>query len=119
MSNPNIPPVPVPRDDDQDGLVTTEADGETILDPDVDDDLVDSASADRLAAGENEEPVLGRPRSYEEVDVVPAGGAGADSGAADAVQVDPDDEASVPNRSSMNDEPGVGSRGPDGHDESS
>lgn len=45
---------------------------------------------------------------------VPAGGAGADSGAAETVQVDPEDESSVANVSSQNDIPGVGTRGPDG-----
>lgn len=45
---------------------------------------------------------------------VPAGGAGADSGAVEAVRVDPDDEAEVPDRSPHNDEPGVGTR--DGRD---
>lgn len=39
---------------------------------------------------------------------VPAGRAGADSGAADAVRVDPDDESEIPDSSTMNDEPGVG-----------
>jgi hypothetical protein len=43
---------------------------------------------------------------------VPAGGAGADSGAVDQVRVDPDDESAVPDRSVHNDEPGVGT--PDG-----
>lgn len=43
---------------------------------------------------------------------VPAGGAGADSGATDAVRIDPDDQAEVPDRSPHNDEPGVGT--PDG-----
>ena len=41
---------------------------------------------------------------------VPAGGAGADSGAADAVRIDPDDEASIPDVSTHNKEPGVGTR---------
>lgn len=41
---------------------------------------------------------------------VPAGGAGADSGAADAVRVDPDDASEVPDESTHNDEPGVGTR---------
>ena len=45
---------------------------------------------------------------------VPAGGAGADSGAAPAVDIDPDDEAGVSNVSSSNDIPGVGTRGADG-----
>ncbi|MBO0979098.1 hypothetical protein [Microbacterium sp. SD291] len=44
-------------------------------------------------------------------DDVPAGGAGADSGAVDAVRVDPEDEAEIPDRSAHNDEPGVGTRG--------
>lgn len=43
---------------------------------------------------------------------VPAGGAGADSGAAETVRIDPDDRAEVPGRSPHNDEPGVGT--PDG-----
>jgi hypothetical protein len=41
---------------------------------------------------------------------VPAGGAGADSGAADAVRVDPDDAGAVPDESVHNAEPGVGTR---------
>lgn len=41
---------------------------------------------------------------------VPAGGAGADSGAAESVRVDHDDEASIPDRSTHNVEPGVGTR---------
>ncbi|WP_300266562.1 hypothetical protein [Microbacterium sp.] len=44
----------------------------------------------------------------EETQPVPAGRAGADSGAVDAVSVDPDDEAEIPDSSAMNDEPGVG-----------
>ncbi|MGM7697136.1 hypothetical protein [Microbacterium sp. A84] len=55
MSNPNIAPIPVPSAEDPDDLVTTEVDGETTLDPDVNADLVDSASADRLAAGSESE----------------------------------------------------------------
>lgn len=43
-----------------------------------------------------------------DVEEVPAGRAGADSGAADAVRVDPDDESELPDASAMNDEPGVG-----------
>ncbi len=42
---------------------------------------------------------------------VPAGGAGADSGAVDSVGIDPDDESGIPDRSPHNDEPGVGTRG--------
>lgn len=51
MSNPNIVPVPLP-DDDRDEQATMEVDGETVLDPDVDENLVDSASADHLASEE-------------------------------------------------------------------
>lgn len=45
---------------------------------------------------------------------VPAGGAGADSGAVDAVQVDPESESTIANRGNMNDIPGVGTRDGDG-----
>ena len=56
MSNPIIPPVPpVPHDEDPAGVPTREVDGEHVLDPDVDDALVDSAEADRVAAGADEE----------------------------------------------------------------
>ncbi|WP_309128558.1 hypothetical protein [Microbacterium sp.] len=105
MSNPT--PNYLPEDPDaaaEDDLVTREVDGETVLDPDADDDLIDSAEADRLAAGADDEADIGE---------VPAGGAGADSGAADAVQVDPDDEAEIPDISETNDEPGVGTRRPE------
>ena len=52
MTNNNFAPIPplVPRDDDDLGQATIERDGEVVLDPDVDDDLIDSADADRLAA---------------------------------------------------------------------
>jgi hypothetical protein len=46
---------------------------------------------------------------------VPAGGAGADTGSVDAAQVDPTDRAEIPNVSSQNDIPGVGTRGGDGY----
>ncbi|MDF2990447.1 MAG: ABC-type antimicrobial peptide transport system, permease component [Microbacterium sp.] len=45
---------------------------------------------------------------------VPAGGAGADSGAVAATGIDSDDEARVQNVSSQNDLPGVGTRSADG-----
>lgn len=57
------------------------------------------------------EPGIEEPEApVEEADVeeVPAGRAGADSGAADAVRIDPDDQAELPDTSTMNDEPGVG-----------
>ena len=52
MTNNNFAPIPplVPRDDDDLEQATIERDGEVVLDPDVDDDLIDSADADRLAA---------------------------------------------------------------------
>ncbi|MBW8762323.1 MAG: hypothetical protein JF592_07020 [Microbacterium sp.] len=50
---------------------------------------------------------------HEPVEDVPAGGAGADSGAADTVGVDPASESSVPDESVHNAEPGVGTRRPD------
>ncbi|UWF76686.1 MULTISPECIES: hypothetical protein [Microbacterium] len=112
MSNPTPPYLPVPGPDDDglpgdglpdDDIATREVDGETVLDPDANDDLIDSAAADRVAAGDEDTPP-------ESVDDVPAGGAGADSGAADAVRVDPDDEASIPDISETNDTPGVGTR---------
>jgi hypothetical protein len=51
MSNPTFPPLPPRDDDDLDGVPTREVDGERVLDPDIDDALVDSAEADRLATG--------------------------------------------------------------------
>ncbi|GAB3601244.1 hypothetical protein [Microbacterium tumbae] len=48
----------------------------------------------------------------DDVEEVPAGGAGADSGSAETVRIDPDDEAEIPNRSEANDEAGVGTRPP-------
>ncbi|MGO2520364.1 MAG: hypothetical protein ACTH8F_09595 [Microbacterium sp.] len=102
MSNPPIVPLLLPDDDRAaaegvaepgvDDPVTVERDGERMIDPDIDDSQVDSAAADRLAAGA----------------AVPAGRAGADSGAADAVIIDPEDESEIPDSSEMNDEPGVG-----------
>ncbi|WP_102192620.1 hypothetical protein [Microbacterium aurantiacum] len=61
MSNPIPPIVPLPDGDPVDDepfdedLVTMEQDGETTLDPDIDDGLIDSATADRLAAGDAED----------------------------------------------------------------
>lgn len=45
---------------------------------------------------------------------VPAGGAGADTGAVSATEIDADDDARVQNVSSQNDIPGVGTRAADG-----
>jgi len=44
------------------------------------------------------------------VEDIPAGGAGADSGASETVRVDPDSGAAVKDQSVHNDEPGVGTR---------
>ncbi|MFF1541820.1 hypothetical protein ACFVWL_17235 [Microbacterium sp. NPDC058269] len=56
MSNPVIPPVPpIPHDDDPAGVPTRDVDGDRVLDADVDDALVDSAEADRVAAGADED----------------------------------------------------------------
>lgn len=48
---------------------------------------------------------------------VPAGAAGADTGAVGAARIDPDDEARVQGISSQNDLPGVGTRDADGERE--
>ncbi|GEM_PF-774883 len=45
---------------------------------------------------------------------IPAGGAGADSGAVDAARIDETDRAEIANVSSQNDIPGVGTRAGDG-----
>jgi hypothetical protein len=55
MSN-NTPLLPLPEDDDAEGA-TIEVDGERRLDPDADDDLIDSADADVLAAETDDEDV--------------------------------------------------------------
>jgi len=55
MSNPYPAPYPLPDDgENRDDLPTTEVDGDEVLDPDANDDLIDSADADRLAAGEDD-----------------------------------------------------------------
>lgn len=50
MSNPSIPPVPGPIPSEEPDQGTIRKDGENILDPDANDALIDSATADRLAA---------------------------------------------------------------------
>lgn len=62
MSTNHVPPFPlVPEDGDaRTGPGEMEVDGEPRLDPDIDDNLVDSAEADRLASGaEDESSILG------------------------------------------------------------
>lgn len=61
MSNPLIPPLPLPDDDrltsngvtepEVDDPAITRPDGDRALDPDLDESLIDSAAADRLATG--------------------------------------------------------------------
>jgi hypothetical protein len=55
MSNPIIPPLPPILHDDEADVPTKDVDGERVLDPDADDALVDSAEADRIAAGTDED----------------------------------------------------------------
>ena len=58
MSNPIPPVVPLPDDGTPDGVQTKEVDGEQVPDTDIDDALVDSAEADRVASGADEEDDL-------------------------------------------------------------
>lgn len=59
MSNQPIPaPMPLGGADDAEVSTTDptrEVDGETVLDPDANDELVDSAEADRLASGADDD----------------------------------------------------------------
>ncbi|MDQ1084837.1 MULTISPECIES: hypothetical protein [Microbacterium] len=67
--------------------------------------------ADRLP-GADEENIV--PESEGLAADVPAGAAGADTGAVGAAEIDADDEARLQNISSQNDLPGVGTRAADG-----
>ncbi|WP_150958475.1 hypothetical protein [Microbacterium testaceum] len=67
--------------------------------------------ADRLPGADEENLV---PESDGAAAEVPAGAAGADSGAVGTARVDPDDEARIQGISSQNDLPGVGTRAADG-----
>ncbi|WP_295833702.1 hypothetical protein [uncultured Microbacterium sp.] len=67
--------------------------------------------ADRLP-GADEENLI--PESDGLAADVPAGAAGADSGAVGTARIDSDDEARLQNISSQNDLPGVGTRAADG-----
>jgi len=60
MSNPPIPSAPIPdHDDGEPDAEMIDDDGERTLDPTLDDDLLDSADADRLASGgDAEDPLL-------------------------------------------------------------
>ncbi len=65
MSSPHPPFVPTPDDDDRADesvapVPTMEEDGDRVLDPDADQDAVDSARADRVATGadDDEEDLL-------------------------------------------------------------
>lgn len=56
MSNPYPAPFPIPSDGaDAEESVTRDVDGGEVLDEDIDADRVDSAEADRLAAGATDE----------------------------------------------------------------
>ena len=70
-----------------------------------------NSPADRLP-GADEENII--PESEGLAADVPAGAAGADTGAVGAAEVDPDDEAHIQGVSSQNDLPGVGTRAADG-----
>ncbi|PNW10475.1 hypothetical protein C1632_01440 [Microbacterium testaceum] len=67
--------------------------------------------ADRLPGADEENLV---PESDGLAADVPAGAAGADSGAVGTARIDPDDEARLQGISSQNDLAGVGTRGADG-----
>ncbi len=67
--------------------------------------------ADRLPGADEENLV---PESDGLAADIPAGAAGADSGAVGTARIDPDDEARLQNISSQNDLPGVGTRAADG-----
>lgn len=67
--------------------------------------------AERLPGADEENLV---PESDGLAADVPAGAAGADSGAVGTARIDPDDEARLQNISSQNDLPGVGTRAADG-----
>ncbi|MFS0912926.1 hypothetical protein AB3M89_14180 [Microbacterium sp. 179-I 3D2 NHS] len=54
MSNPIPPLVPFPDGDEPEGVPTKTVDGEHVPDTDIDDGLVDSAEADRVAAEADE-----------------------------------------------------------------
>ncbi len=54
-NNPTVPLVPEDPDDDLSSEAPVqEVNGQEVLDPDADDDLIDSADADRLATGADE-----------------------------------------------------------------
>lgn len=65
MSNQPIPaPMPLPGDHAHDGEhadagldATREVDGKEVLDPDANDDLVDSATADVIASGADDRDI--------------------------------------------------------------
>ncbi|MGF3054672.1 hypothetical protein ACQUSY_12050 [Microbacterium sp. YY-03] len=50
MSNPNIPPLPGTTPDEDAEIGTMDTNGERVLDPDANAELIQSADADRLAA---------------------------------------------------------------------
>lgn len=60
MSSNHVQPFPlVPEGEAPSGRGEMEVDGESRLDPDIDPALVDSADADRLASGVDEDDAVG------------------------------------------------------------
>ncbi|WP_144797801.1 hypothetical protein [Microbacterium paludicola] len=63
MSNPLVPPLPLPDDDrapeehgaDVTDPLTVERDGQRDVDPDMDPDLIESATADQVASGADDD----------------------------------------------------------------
>lgn len=58
MSNPAVPPLPWSDDDPAEDHITRGPDGETVVDPDLNEDLINSAEADRLATREDDDEAL-------------------------------------------------------------
>lgn len=55
-NNPTPAAAPGPRDDVQSGEPIKEVDGDLVLDPDANDDLIDSAAADEVASRSDADP---------------------------------------------------------------
>jgi len=66
------------------------------------------ADVEKAPAGDDGQEQPEENSAAAHTEQVPAGRAGADSGAAEAVRIDPDDESDIPDASEMNDIPGVG-----------
>jgi hypothetical protein len=55
-NNPTPAAAPGPRDDIQSGEPLKEVDGDVVIDPDANDDLIDSAAADEVASRGGDDP---------------------------------------------------------------